>query len=130
MGKQIMKTKTKITLMNIKDSIVNRLPEILMAALIIVVFLSFTKGTNESSALNIVSNEIENVKKEIKTTRENSKKHEAEIEKLKEELEGIRNGIKESIKEREKIHTAINSAVTIDDVNKLLKQSKSYRRRK
>ena len=76
---------------------------------------------------NAVEMDTERIERELENARKRSEVNEAELFRLRVELEDIRNEIAKSVRARDELHEALDDAVTIDDVNQLLKRRRRGR---
>ncbi len=95
---------------------------IIVSAVAAVLCLCAGMANSVANSEKAIELENERISKELEATKAKSKAVEDELTALRNELEVIKNEIAESVRVREEMHDAIDNAVTIDDVNDLLRQ--------
>jgi len=73
--------------------------------------------------------ERKRIEEELKKAQERSAAIDAELFELRTQMEELKDGIAESARVRDEVHSALDNAVTIDDVNELLRKSRRKRQR-
>jgi septal ring factor EnvC (AmiA/AmiB activator) len=98
---------------------------IAVVAVSVLLWYAFRGEDQNSTAVEM---DTERIERELELARERSEANEAELFRLRGELEVIRNEIAESVRARDELHEALDDAVTIDDVNQLLRRRRRGRK--
>ncbi len=96
-----------------------KLAGVVLAVVALFAMVFSWRGSTTDTAIEMDSARIE---KELAEAKARSEAIDAELFDLREELQEVRNEIEESVRERDEMHEALDDAVTIDDVNQLLRK--------
>lgn len=111
-----------------KKIIISLLAIVVVVIGLAVVFGSCT-GCSDSRSLEIAKEENDRVIRELEETRRISDELNSKIFELEQQIVEIRLEMEETAKERDRLHDEIDGAVTIDNINDLLRKSRVKRRK-
>lgn len=112
-----------------KKKVIISLSMIVIVIVGLAVLFGSCTGCSDNGSLEIAKAENERINRELEEARKVSDELDAKIFELEQQITEIRLEIEETVKERDRLHDEIDNAVTIDNINDLLRRSRGKRKK-